>query len=542
MKNLKYYLTNPYIALCLGVVFMILGSAKWTILIGPWLGLLFFLYFTRKVKLWKSILFGFGGLFVSGLIGVYEVFPAPVPILIIIIWIGSMKSILPFLIDRLTNAGKRGFLGTLIFPAAMVSLEYFNTLDSGDVWSSLANTQYRFQALQQIASVFGIWGISFLVAWFASLVNWIVSLQWKWATIKTGVTIAASIYLLVILYGIIRMSQGDYNDNETVKIAGITMDNTNLMETMYSDEFGKTLIIGAEIAQSAPEAQEANKAMAPFIENPFAQKFENSRKVMDANLDYLFQKTAEAADQGAKIVVWSEAIGFIINSQEDSIIQRAKILAREKDIYLFLSLGVLNPGPFNLDRLLLVNKTITVAPQGEVVNEYLKSNIVPFAEQEYGSDDIIPVIESSYGNLSPVICYDADFPHFLKQTGRKGTDILLVPSGDWKAIDPYHAYMAKIRGIENGMSIFRPVSRATSIATDPYGNLLGSMDFYSSEDKTLMARVPTQGINTIYNHIGDLLPYLSIILTFYILFESLYTVFRKKRKSYGYKNPPIMEI
>jgi apolipoprotein N-acyltransferase len=542
MKTLKRYLSNPYLVLSLGILFMILGSAKWTVFIAPWFGLASFLYFMRKVKVWKSVVFGFLGLFVAGIVGIYEVFPAPFPILIFILLIISAKSILPYLIDRISKAQERGFLGTLIFPAAFVTMEYLNTLNSGDVWGSIANTQYQFQAIQQIASVFGIWGISFLMAWFASLVNWMSARQWKWAHIGKGVTISGTIYLLVFAFGIIRVSQVDYNEIETVKIAGVTIDNTNISETIYQDEFGKSITIKPETSQASPELQEANRAMVPFIEDPFADKFKNTGRALKANLDLLFGKTVQMADEGAKIIVWSEAIGFIINSQEDAVIERAKALAKNKQIYLFMSLGVINPGPYSPERLLMVNKTITITPEGEVANVYLKSNPVPFAEQEYGSDDIIPVIDSPYGKLSPIICYDADFPHFLKQAGKIGTDILLVPSGDWKAIDPYHAYMASLRGIENGVSVIRPVSRATSIATDPYGNVLGSTDYYTSEEKILMANVPIQGINTLYNRIGDLLPYLAIVFISYILFETLLKMLKRKKTTLTRQKTRVVEV
>jgi apolipoprotein N-acyltransferase len=175
---------------------------------------------------------------------------------------------------------------------------------------------------------------------------------------------------------------------------------------------------------------------------------------------------------------------------------------------------------------------MTLTPEGELANTYLKSNPVPFAEQDYGSDDIMPVIDTPYGKLSPVICYDADFPHFMKQAGSNKTDILLIPSGDWKAIDPYHAQMAVLRGIENGVSIVRPVSRATSLATDPYGNIIAKMDFFSSADKTIIANVKTRGVATIYNTIGDVLPYLSLVLTAYIILDILFRAVLRRKKSY----------
>jgi len=532
MKTLKRYLSNPYVALVLGMLFMIFSSAKWTIFIAPWFGLAFLLYFSRNVKLWQVLVFGVLGLYISGLLAVYEVFPAPLPIFMIILMIVSLKSIIPYLIDKLSKAKEKGFLGTLIFPAAFISLEYLNTLESGDVWSSIANTQYQFKAIQQIASVFGIWGISFLVAWFASLFNWMTGLNWEWKKIKRGVAIAATIYVVVLAFGIFRLAFSHTSADEYVKIAGVTLDNTNVMETLYEDEFGKTIRIKPETSQASPELQEANKAMIPFIENPADDKYKRTLETLEGNLELLFQKTALLADEGAKIVVWSEAISLIINNQEESVIQRAKELAREKGIYLFISLGVINPGPYSPDRLLLVNKTMTLTPEGELANTYLKSNPVPFAEQDYGSDDIMPVIDTPYGKLSPVICYDADFPHFMKQAGSNKTDILLIPSGDWKAIDPYHAQMAVLRGIENGVSIVRPVSRATSLATDPYGNIIAKMDFFSSADKTIIANVKTRGVATIYNTIGDVLPYLSLVLTAYIILDILFRAVLRRKKSY----------
>jgi apolipoprotein N-acyltransferase len=542
MKTLKSHLSNPYLAFVLGNLFMILGSAKWTVFVGPWLGLPLILYFMRRVRLWKAIVFGFLGLFVSGFIGVYEVFPAPLPVLIIILLIITAKSLVPYLVDRLSGTQAKGFLGTLVFPAAFVAMEYLNVMENGDVWGSIANTQYQFLAIQQIASVFGIWGVSFLIAWFASLANWMSEHKWSWARIKTGGIMAGAIYFLVVTFGIIRISQAGYSEAEKVMIGGVTLDNSNIIESMYHDEFGKTITISPELSQTSPELQEANRAMVPFIEDPFAGKFKNVRREINANLDLLFDKTRQLADQGAKIVVWSEAIGLTLNTWEDSVVERARKMAEDKQIYLFISLGVINPGPFDPERLLLVNKTVTLTPEGEIANVYLKSNPIPFAEQEYGSDDIIPVIESPYGRLSPVICYDADFPEFLKQTDQIGTDILMVPSGDWKAIDPYHAYMSRLRGIENGISVVRPVSRATSIATDPYGRSLGSSDFYTSEEKSFMAGVPMKGVNTLYNQIGDLLPYLALVLTAFILLEILLKPFRKRRITMNSQNATPVEV
>ena len=510
MKTIKNYLLNPYLALMLGLSFNLLGSPKWTVFIGPWIGIPFILYFFRKASGWKAYLFAFAVFFVSGFIGLFEVFPAPLPILLIILTIVTIKGLIPYLLDKWTGASKRGFAGTLIFPAALVVMEYVNTLDSGDVWSSLANTQYDFLAFQQIAAVFGIWGITFLIGWLASLLNWLMDNDWQFKKLRRGLFVAEGIYLLVLGYGFFRITSKTDRAEDKVMVAGITMNNSNIMEQLYWDVFGKTIEIPADASQTSPELQEANKAMAPFIEDPYKETFAPSRNVIQDNLDHLLEQSRVAAERGARIIVWSEAIGLILDSEEDAFLKKAAQLAREEKVYLLVALGVVQPGPVTADRLLLINKTIAISPEGQIENEYLKSNPVPFAEQDYGSDDIIPLIETPYGGLSPVICYDADFPHFMKQAGQNGADILLVPSGDWKAIDPYHPFMARLRGIENGVSVIRPVSRATSLITDPYGRVLARDDFFSDEDHLLMASVPVKGVKTIYSQIGDVLVYFCI--------------------------------
>jgi len=530
MRTIKYYLANPYVVLILGFIFLILASPKWTFVFAPWVGYTCLLYFTRNVKPRKAFLLGFTTLFLSGMISNYDVIPMPIPVLVILVLLGSLMAILPFLLDKWSRASQRGFAGTLIFPAAYVTLEYINISNSGNAWSSVANTQYAFQSLQQIASVFGIWGISFLVYWFAPLANWFIENGLKVKLVKRGLAVATSIYIVVFIFGLFRISgtAPEGWENKGVKVAGVTIENINVMETLYFEEFGKTLEIPADISQTSPILQEANRAMVPFIEDPFASKFTKTRSVIGKNLNELFKKSSLAADQGAQIVVWSEAIGMLFNQQEEEVIQRGKELAGTKNIYLVMGLAVVNPGPFTQERLLLVNKTVTINPDGEVENIYLKSNPVPFAEQDYGSDGVIPVIETPFGKLSPVICYDADFPYFMRQAGKKGTDILVVPSGDWKAIAPYHSYMASLRGIENGMTVVRPVSHGTSLVTDPYGNVLASDDFFSSENKSFDAVVPTQGINTLYNQIGDMLAYLSIALTVFFILE-LFVLFIKRK-------------
>src|SRR5215470_6098471 len=63
------------------------------------------------------------------------------------------------------------FLAALAFPVYWVTCEYFNAITSPhSTWGNLAYTQMDFLPVIQIASVTGLWGISFVVFLFAAAV------------------------------------------------------------------------------------------------------------------------------------------------------------------------------------------------------------------------------------------------------------------------------------------------------------------------------------------------------------------------------------
>ncbi len=143
------------------------------------------------------------------------------------------------------------------------------------------------------------------------------------------------------------------------------------------------------------------------------------------------------------------------------------------------------PGKITSGRKFLENKSVLIGSGGNILNSYIKNVSVPGVESAVPGDGNIPIVATPYGNLSPAICYDADFSRLLQQTGQKGTDILLIPAGDWKAISPYHTYAAVFRGIENGCAVVRQVSGGLSVAADYYGNILSSMDFLILHRKSM---------------------------------------------------------
>ena len=151
------------------------------------------------------------------------------------------------------------------------------------------------------------------------------------------------------------------------------------------------------------------------------------------------------------------------------------------------------------------NKIVLIQPDGARAWEFFKARPVPGREAaiSISGDGKMRILDTPYGRISAAICFDADFPRLLAQAGRSKVDILLVPSNDWKAIDPWHTRMASFRAIEQGFNLVRHASHGFSAAFDYEGHELASMDHFVTEDRSLLAYVPIRGTRTLYSICGD---------------------------------------
>jgi apolipoprotein N-acyltransferase len=224
----------------------------------------------------------------------------------------------------------------------------------------------------------------------------------------------------------------------------------------------------------------------------------------------LLRRAAREADAGAKIVFWGEGNSYVLPEDEPWLMAQASALARAKQIYL----GMGNVMWHYNQAKPLENALVLLDPQGQIVWKYLKAHPVPGGEAAISmpSDGQLKFASTPYGRLSGVICFDADSVQLLQQAGWNHADLLLIPSNDWRAIDPWHTRMAVFRGIEQGVNLVRHTSNGLSLATDYQGRILARMDHYqTSGDRQMVAEVPTRGVRTIYSRVGDLFSWLVLL-------------------------------
>ena len=332
-----------------------------------------------------------------------------------------------------------------------------------------AYTQYDFLVFAQLASLTGMWGITFLIAWFGSLVNWAWERGFQWQPVKSGAIPYAVIMLLVFVYGSVRL-MATPEPTATVKVASFTA------EAFHPGE------------------------LFPMVNSDLEGFREKTATIHEKYIE----QTITVARQGAEIVVWPEMAGSGYYEDVETLVERSQDIAREEGIYLAVTAMSLFADENRTDENILY----IIDPNGEVVIQHVKygGNMI---EGTLLGDGVLQSIETPYGTLSGVICWDTDYQEVIRQIGRMDVDILLSPSHVWPEVGTMHAKMAAFRAIENGVTIVRQEDGGVSAHIDPYGRFLTTAE-HASGETMIFTDLSVLGISTLYPVIGDIVGQLSI--------------------------------
>lgn len=475
-----------YLWLAIACVLMIFSDGQWTCALAPWFALPLLLRFVRLQKPVVGYFITVGVMTISSYIAWYGLFPIPWYFNVLIYLIPAFFKALPYLADRLIYRRVQGFLATLIFPIAITAMQFFSSFRSDNgTYGSLAYTQYGILPLIQLPSVTGIWGLVFLVAWFASIVNYCWEKGFTFAKIKKAVVIYVCILVAVFAYGGARLVLIKPAETK-VRVAAVTTP---------VDILGK---------------------IVKSIEGESQFNLSESLAILEA-------QTVQAADAGAKIVVWQEYSDLISRQDMDVFIKRAQKIAAAKKIYLLIGVGVMDSKLKEKGE----NTAIFIDPAGEIKWKHVKSYLVPILEGPFfkQGERKIPVLDTPYGKIASVICFEYDHHHYVRSAGQ-GITLFLVPALDGKTLTPVHSHMAVFRGIENGYSVLKPTGEGLSIAADYCGRIIAKQNYVASEERIMLADMPVKSVFTIYSIIGDVFAWVCVIglIAFIIV-----AVIRRKR-------------
>ncbi|MEV6558539.1 nitrilase-related carbon-nitrogen hydrolase [Nocardia sp. NPDC051756] len=468
-----------YLWLVAGVALSLVGtSGEWAIPVAAWLFSIALMRFTRGARvvtgfLWVALFSVAEAVVLVAAAGRFAVLP-----ILLGCAIPGVLLCVPLLVDRLLFRRLNPIAATLVFPAARVAVEFLVTQVSpfGTVFGPLAATQSANLPFLQLVSVTGVYGLSFLMAWLAPIVNVALECRWHWPSIRTVALAYVSVLVLVLFGGGLRLALASDAPN-LVRVAGISVSRAAEERSREIDNFHTPQVLSEQ---------------KPVLRQAFAVLNED-----------LFARSRIEADGGAKIVTWAETAAVVLEEDYPEFMHTARELARDKQIYLGVGIAVLLDGqqqPRSRDIAVLV------APDGQVLSTYDKAHPVPGMESLRPGDGIAPVSATPYGRLANVICFDAQFPGTL----RTRADIMLVPSNDWPGIERAQAANAVFRAVENGYSLVRQTSNGISITVDMYGQNLARTNYFSTTQQSMIVSVPTRGTRTVYGVVGDLFAWLCV--------------------------------
>ena len=402
-------------------------------------------------------------------------------------------------------------LAFLLIPFIWISFEYIIThLLTGFPWGLLGSSQYSNIYFIQLASITGVYGLSFVLVLFQSL--FLYSMRYKE---KTPFFIGLAFVLLIHLGGFLSLKKSPHTENSFT--ASVIQGN-----------------VSSDISWDKISSQE--------IWDLFSQHLELSR---------------QAYEKGSRLIIWPEfSVPLCFSCSEDIYLAfKGKLYQFVQGTRCTLLLGT-NEKTGTPGNIQYHNAALCLSPDLSI-GRYYKMHLVPFGEYT-PYEKIFFFIEKmthAIGNISPgtqsslhqfenskfgsPICYEIIFPDLVRKFVKKGANFLVTITNDgWygKSSAPYqHFSMAVLRAVENRRYLLRAATTGISGIIDPSGRILAKSELMTQTHLTGNIS-PSQKL-TFYTRFGDLLPKASLTLTAMFLILTL-AKRKDERKKFRFKSKP----
>ena len=204
----------------------------------------------------------------------------------------------------------------------------------------------------------------------------------------------------------------------------------------------------------------------------------------------------QASEQGARLLVTPEAAIRV----GDRVHFRVAMCSLAQRYNIALAIGYFDQGENR-------NCIDFVSAQGEVVGRYVKTHLVPIFERYTRGTGEIALMEVDGIKVGGIICQDDNFPDIARKYARAGTQLLVVPTNDWKKVKDIHLSNHLWRALEFRFALARAASDGISALTSAGGTIETSIDHFQDGPKLLVTDLKVgSGKPTLYARTGDWFP------------------------------------
>lgn len=352
-------------------------------------------------------------------------------------------------------------LAILASPFLWVSLELVRARmpDIGFPWNLLGYAASGNLAFLQLASVTGIYGLSFVVAAYNAVMVWLIGCLMGW----------------------LPRPRGQVNSHlPGATLAGFT-----------------ALLIAVALVgpRFVPKAQASQVAHLVQTDLPQSMEYPANWDALHAgDMSEIDRISIAAGQKDHGLVVWPEVPAPFSLAQPD-FARRAQEIARNSQSDFLL--GVIGWEPATNGRLAAYNSAALLDPQGREEFQYDKIHLVPFSEYvpwrdffwfaknltglagDFRSGTRYAVGNLPGGRFSVFICYEAVFPHEIRRFVLDGANLLINISNDgWfgrSSAPAQHLQMARVRAVEHRRWLLRDTNNGYTASVDPYGRIVASL-------------------------------------------------------------------
>ena len=375
----------------------------------------------------------------------------------------SIINIIPYIIDDIIYNHISKWASVFIFPLLVSFIEFvfeFFPIANHNVFAYAL--RYNLEVIQ-ICSLFGCYFLSFIIALFATIVDYSHEVYKKEKKISKFVYWYGIIILLITSFGSIRLLIPEKEERYNIA--------TVLGSTQCLYDLGNEFVLPV---------------------NEYKEYIQNT--IIKAN------------QSEAKVILYAEEAFGVYASDRNEIINFTANLAEKYNMFVVLSLGV------GYDTDYFKNEAILISDKGKVLYNYEKKNLIPIMEGLFHSNMTeYKTFDSDIGYLGLVICYDINFPDYLNRLSRLGLDTLLIPSWDWDGLTEYHSVNLRYRAIENGFNTMKSTAHGITLGNDYKGRFLSYFKPYDCQDYFVLTSLYKRGTKTLYSYIGEYFNYLYLI-------------------------------
>jgi apolipoprotein N-acyltransferase len=425
--------------------------------------------------------------------------------------------------DPLGSGWSRRTLWALFGATAWVALEMIVArIFGGFPWNLLGDSLYRMGPLIQIASITGVYGVSFLIVWTSlSILSAAVRLLrapamrsvWLAELFLPILTVA-----LLFAFGSYRMMHGPAA-TRTIKVAFVQ---PSIPQTLIWDESND-----------------------------------------DERFRDLVRLSEEALTNKIDLLLWPEAAVPKKLRYDKDTYEAVTGLARNHHVWMIIGADDMEPRPGakSVEDIDFYNSSFLINPEGRIARSYRKRALVIFGEY-IPLERVLPLfkwftpvqggftrgeraipfeLDSPQAKTSVLICFEDTFPHLAREYVEPDTDFLVnLTNNGWfgeGAAQWQHAAAALFRAVENGRPLLRcsnngltcwldEYGRIREIFRDAHGTIYGSGYMISEIPLFSTGERPA---TTFYNLHGDVFGWSCVVITALMLTARI--IHRKKPAS-----------